>query len=225
MSEHEKTTMKEQSKLPLPSDALDWSSAKGDGYLGLLLECSPQKYQSVFYAFNCDSTSERYRNTAPWPRVPTWRTFANAAKAGDGPSSWALHPSPPSGSARSLVCRALLDNAAVGTDPITRLSPFALAKLAGAQECILLPCRVVMTLLLSAMISSSFSNVAVLERPFAPCSHQAPKCAWLATGCPTCSTLLSYGWVEKQTIPRHSWNFYVALSIGWCRMICNSILF
>lgn len=31
---------------------------------------------------------------------------------------------------RSLVCHALLDNAAVGTDPITRLSPFALAKLA-----------------------------------------------------------------------------------------------
>ncbi|CAJ1380602.1 unnamed protein product [Effrenium voratum] len=31
---------------------------------------------------------------------------------------------------RSLVCRALLDNAAVGTDPVSRLSPFALARMA-----------------------------------------------------------------------------------------------
>ena len=46
-------------------------------------------------------------------------------------------------SARSLVCHALLDNAAVGTDPITRLSPFALAKLARPQDCITLPCRVI----------------------------------------------------------------------------------
>lgn len=33
---------------------------------------------------------------------------------------------------RSLVCRALLDNAAVGTDPVSRLSPFALARMAPA---------------------------------------------------------------------------------------------
>ena len=94
-------------------------------------------------------------------------------------------------SARSLVCHALLDNAAVGTDPITRLSPFALAKLARPQDCIPLPCRVIYNYIIFSWVQWSVLHSAI-SKCLKGHSHLAriklPTGNRLAIGCPTCST-------------------------------------
>ena len=130
----------------------------------------------------------------------------------------------PALSARSLVCHALLDNAAVGTDPITRLSPFALAKLARPQG--LHPTTMpsdnyifflwVQWSVLHSAVSKCLKGHSHLARIKLPTVH-----GW-QSAVPHASTMWNYGWAEKQTIPRHRWIFYDALSH---RLVQNDLQF